>query len=187
MSCNFNNIPAASYEIFRGFYPINSTTCGCYDYYGIGCNAWCMTYPVTGFEIVVASNTGTFSATCSTGKKVLGCHINPLATAPADMWRKYYPASTGTACTCTDKGRAECYATCASGIKDYEIISLHGSTNPTVVSCKIAGNVVLGCGHKPDATSTPELWPFVLVNSLTSCVCYFYYGSTCYAICGKLF
>jgi hypothetical protein len=54
-----------------------------------------------GFEIVTASGSRVFSATCPSGKKVLGCHIEPTFQG-VEAWRRYYPSDDGSSCTCYD-------------------------------------------------------------------------------------
>ena len=187
VSCNYASSSKNSFEAYRGFKPISSTSCECYDYFGMTCAARCVNYPVPGFEISIANGTGVVQATCPAGKKVLGCHIYPVYIIyKYDGWRKWYPSDDGSSCICTDAVLAECYATCGSGIKDYEIVSAYGVITNTIVSCKITGNVVLGCGQKADDASSFEKWTTMYIINQTSCLCYNYFGSTCYAICGKL-
>ena len=190
MSCSYASKDAdhSHYDPFPGVVPVNSTTCECSNWVGATCAARCVNRPVLGYEKVMANGTGLVRPTCPVGKKVLGCHINPKNVIYLyDPQRYYYPSDNGSSCICNDDVGAECYATCASDIKDYEIVSAHGVAADTFVSCKITGNVVLGCGQRPDGASLYENWSKMYIIDQTTCVCYNYYGIVCYAICGKLF
>jgi len=186
LSCGFESHPDSwfDYEAYRGFYPIDAATCECYDFFGEKCFAWCTLYYVNGFEIVTQKSSGIFEASCSIGNNVLGCHIKPDTSVEYDLGRKYYPSADGTRCICEDQYTSNCYATCASGIFDYEIITAPGTVDNVVVSCTIPGNVVLGCGQR--ANTADEKWPSMYAQNQTSCLCYNWYGNTCYAICGKI-
>ena len=187
-ACNYASIYGNSYEAYQGFKPVSSNTCECYNFFGMTCAARCVNYTVPEFEIIISYGTGVVQASCPTGKAVLGCHINPIQIVDKfDAWRKWYPSDNGSSCICFDKVQAECYATCASDIKDYEIASAFGAASNSVASCKIAGNVVLGCGHQAEYTSHYVIWTKMLIYNETSCLCISSYKSTCYAICGKFY
>ena len=187
LSCGFDSIPSNNWDAYRGVRPINTTSCECYDSYGIGCMAWCTNQTLPGIEKTVYGGSGVFQANCSSGKRVLGCHISPaIVPFVYDMWRKTYPSNDGSACLCSDFGKAECVATCAPNINDYEIVSAHGAVTEVAVSCKVPGNRVLGCGQKADDSAKMEVYPTYHVLNQTSCLCYSYVGVTCFAICGNL-
>ena len=187
-ACNYASIYGNSYEAYQGFKPVSSNTCECYNSYGMTCAARCVNNTVPEFEIVLANGTGMVQAHCPTDKRVLGCHINPVyVIGQYDRWRKWYPSDKGSLCICNDDLGAECYATCASDIKDYEIVSATGLASNSVSSCKKAGNVVLGCGHQSEYTSRYVVWTKMFIFNETSCLCISSYRSTCYAICGKLY
>jgi len=106
--------------------------------------------PVKNFEIATKHVIGSSSSVqCPIGKKVLGCHIDPIIPYQGfDCCRNFYPSIDGAGCTCSDKYGANCIATCASDINDYEVVSVYG-TNYVNVKCKKPGNIVLGCGGSP--------------------------------------
>lgn len=189
LSCGFDSIPSNNWDAYRGVKPLNATSCECYDSNGIGCMAWCTNQTMSGFEISVMGGSGVFQANCSSGKIVLGCHLSPAVVPYVyDMWRKTYPSNDGSACLCSDFGKAECVATCSpkTNIRDYEVVSVHGAVTAVAVTCKVPGNSVLGCGQKADDSSKMEVYPTYHVSNQTACLCYNYIGVTCYAICGKI-
>jgi len=190
LSCNYETLVGngTRFDYYRGYKPISNQSCECNDYFGVTCAARCVDHPVAGFEIAVANGSGSLQAVCSAGKKVLGCHISPIFdTNYYDPWRIWYPTDDGSSCACFDDVLAECYATCATDIKDYEIVSAHGGLKNIFVSCKIPGNVVLGCGQIADDSDFYEKWTKAFISSQTTCKCYNYFGVTCYAICGKMY
>ena len=66
---------------------------------------------------------------------------------------------------------------------DYEIVMVQGRV---VVSAQCpVGKTVLGCGLKPNSGKGPEAFRTMRIQNLDNCVCYDYYGTTCYAVCGK--
>ncbi len=115
---------------YRSIKPINSTTCECYDYRYARCIAWCTKLPVKNFEIVTEKSSGMFNVACPNGTNVLGCHIDPTIQwyGDYDCCRNFYPIDDGTGCTCSDYYGADCIATCASDINDYEVVSVYGSS-----------------------------------------------------------
>ena len=173
------------FEQYRYAKPQTSTACGCYDYYGLTCVAWCTTLPVQGYEIIKVTNTGTFSASCSSGKTALGCHLAPAQRSYWEQYRQYYPDPTGSGCNCYDYGSTECSVTCTSQIRDYEVVSVW-SSGTFNVNCGNPTNRVLGCGINPSGSSGPEYYRTVRVISTTACQCVDGYGTTCYAVCGKI-
>ena len=183
LSCGFFDIIKGSPEPFRSAIPIDNKTCQCFDNSSVSCSAWCTTAPILGFEIKTASGSGTFSAACSPGKRVLGCHIRPTA-ASADWYRQFYPVPSGESCTCNDTYGAECVATCGT-VSDYEVRSTWGVWG-VLISCSNPGTRVLGCGRNPSGASNYELFSVSRVINDTTCNCVQYYGTNCYAACGNL-
>ena len=184
LSCGNDNSQKSNAEGWRRVRPIDSKTCQCYDYFGMSCVAWCTTLPVQGFEIktsyVVTNPT---SISCSSGKLALGCQISPRYSQQ-EVWRRYFPAISGSSCTCYDYFGGDCYATCGS-ITNYEVVSLYAA-GTFYVSCSNPNNRVLGCGIDPYNSPGTETYRTVRVIGPTSCQCYDYFGATCYAICGQI-
>ena len=115
--------------------------------------------------------------------QVLGCHLRPTSLTE-DYWKYWYPSPDGTKCICSHDYGAECIATCASNIVNYEIVSVYG-TGTVTASCAIPNNQVLGCGN--DRIGESGLCQFRSVYSQTnSCQCIDNYGTRCYAICGDI-
>ena len=166
-------------------FPISSSTCKCYDYFGMNCVAWCTSLPVSGFEIRSSSGSGLspFSISCSSGKQALGCHIQTTGSQ-SEQWRRNYPVTSGTSCTCYDYYGANCFASCGA-ITNYEVVSVK-SSGTFSVSCSDPANRVLGCGLNPDGSPGTEWFRYARVISATTCQCYDYYGTRCYAACGKI-
>ena len=189
MSCGYasKDVDHYHYDAFPGLLPVNNTSCECSNWVGITCAARCVNHPVLGYEIVMANDTGSVRPTCPVGKKVLGCHMNPTNFIYVyDPLRYFYPSDNGSSCVCNDDAGAACYATCVSDIKDYEIVTAHGDAADTFVSCKITGNVVMGCGQKSDDSPLYDHWTKMYITDQTTCLCSNNYGIVCYAICGKL-
>ena len=185
--CGDQNTQTLNRETFRSAKPLNSTTCQCYDYFGMQCRAWCTSAPVKNFQAVAVTSSGTFVANCPAGKLALGCHTNPAQANPED-WRIFAPNLDGSGCTCYDYFGTTCVTTCASNVFDYEVNLVIGSGN-VYSGCKIAGNTVLGCGSDPDLPNTTGYEAFRttgVVNS-TYCMCYDYFHAKCYSICGKIY
>lgn len=125
LSCGSQNYEAFYAEVYRSFKPLNSTTCDCWDYYSLICIALCTAKPVNDFQLVTTFSVGNFSATCPVGKRVLGCHLSPNRLNPQhDSLRSFYPTSDGLSCICLDLYGANCIATCASNVVDYEITTV---------------------------------------------------------------
>ena len=181
LSCGMTNNPFAGSESTRYSYPSSSTSCQCNAVNSAVCIIWC-TNAVRGFQIATSnSQQGTFAVNCPSGKQVIGCHILQSSSSQ-EAWRRYYPADNGTSCICYDYTGAQCVASCASNIYDYEIRKQFGYGDVTV-QCS-GGNFVLGCGLWP-TWSGPDRFQAVFVASMASCQCHNAYGITCYAICGK--
>jgi len=187
ISCGFQTyVNLLGADWYRQFFPLNTTTCQCKDSMGSSCVAWCVNYKVPGFEIVNQVGAEFTQANCSNGNKALGCHIVPVPGSGFDPKRFYYPNTNGSGCTCETKYGSTCIATCASGIQDYEINILTGVLS-VFTPCKIPGNVVLGCGQMSYFSDVIiEQWPSMKVSNQTLCVCYNFFGVTCFAMCGKL-
>ena len=132
LSCGLENRRTERWEKYRMAKPVNSYQCECYDNFGVGCISWCTNLRIMNFEIIKVYGTGEFSATCTPGKKVLGCHIEPNRNNPSDNWRYYVPSSDGSKCICKDNGGATCIASCASYISNYEVASAWGTGDVTV-------------------------------------------------------
>ena len=149
LSCGINNSQLNSMEYYRTLIPINSTACQCYDFFGAKCVALCYFGSVDGFQIVsnpgIGFLTGDVIATCSTGTYVIVCHPNPNQQVwPGhDEYRRYYPSSS-TECTCEDQVGIQCIATCASNVRNHEIVTTTGSGTFQVVCSPL--NFALGCG-----------------------------------------
>jgi hypothetical protein len=187
VSCGMVNNNPYKEELFRSAIPIGSRSngCQCYDSnYGIKCIAWCTNARVNNFEIVRVNGSGVFSANCPAGKKVLGCHLDPVKLATADNWRYWYPSADGSKCNCKDDYGAGCVASCASYINNYEVVSAWGS-NYVKVNCTRPNTQLLGCGTDPTGAIQKEKYRTVTPKG-GSCVCYDSYGTRCYAVCGQV-
>ena len=174
-------------ELYREMRPVNSTTCECHDSsIGAVCIVWCYHGPVSGFHISSVWGTGVFKADCPYGSSVIGCHVQPdiqWTSYEFDHYRQYYPSSN-SACTCSDMVGTLCIATCASNINSYEIRERTMSGIFQVVCSP--PNFVLGCGIKPNSTSSSfDYFRTAFVVNTTACQCQDFYGATCYAICGQ--
>ena len=120
--CGDRNSQTNDVEIYRSAKPINSTTCECYDFFGIECTAWCTTASLD-FEIASLRSKGTFNVTCPRQKWVLGCHIDSttFSNGNHEEWKSFYPSADGHSCICYDYFGASCIAACATNIKNYKI------------------------------------------------------------------
>jgi hypothetical protein len=185
LSCGLNNSQFNTPDLKRSAIPISKTTCNCFDYFGVSCVAWCTNVLINNFEIVTVRGSGVITASCPVGKQVLGCHIDPTGSQ-VDIWRYWFPSADGTRCTCKDTYGADCVASCASNINNYEVVSVWGSGGvPFSVNCTKPNNQVLGCGSNPKVTSNNEEWRITYAQP-GSCLCYDYFGTQCYAICGQI-
>lgn len=185
LSCGNDNTQKSNVEGWRRCKPMDTKTCQCYDYFGMICVAWCTTLPIQGFEIKTSYAAGPALNTlgCTAGKLSLGCHIS-TGYSSVEKWRRYFPTNSGSSCSCYDYFGADCVATCGS-ITNYEVVSKY-STGTFSVSCNNANNRVLGCGIDPYTSSGSETFRTVRVIGPTSCQCYDYFGTSCYAICGQI-
>ena len=197
LSCGNENTQTTTIEKYRRIRPIDGKTCECYDRAGMTCVAWCTTLPVPQFEIVSVGHTRTFSAQCPAGKQALGCHVSTTARdvllillfgttiiSYNELWRRHFPGTAGSSCTCYDYYGANCVATCGSP-STYEIVS-QWSSGTFSVSCTNSTHKVLGCGMDPLGGANPEKFRSVRVFGGNSCQCFDRFGATCYAICGKI-
>lgn len=182
--CSLYYSQATSSDLLRWSSPLNSQTCTCKSTVGAGCFAWCSTYPAP--TMVIKSGTNTIYSACPTGSHVIGCHLRH--TSPTiERWMMYLPTDNFT-CECYDRFGGDCFATCASNVKDYEVVTLFGY-NYITVNCSNPTNKVLGCGYHVTYHNqgTYESFGFSRVNSERSCQCYAYFGADCTAFCGKLY
>ena len=134
--CGDRNSQTNDVEIYRSAKHINSTTCECYDFFGIECTAWCTTASLD-FEIASLRSKGTFNVTCPRQKWVLGCHIDSttFSNGNHEEWKSFYPSADGHSSICYDYFGASCIAACATNIKNYKISTLQASGNVTA-ACK---------------------------------------------------
>ena len=184
LSCGTANSVNRDIERFRSAKAIDNKTCVCHDAYDMTCAAWCTTLPVQGYEIIKVSKVGTFTASCPTDKTALGCHLDPMSTV-WEPFRQYYPNTAGDGCNCYDTGNSECSVTCASQIRDYEVISVW-SSGTFYANCGNPTNRVLGCGIDPSGSSNIENFRAASVQYPNACKCVDGFGARCYAICGKI-
>lgn len=124
--------------------------------------------------------------------QVLGCQSrrltaqgrtssNDIQPGSSTTQRDQWPADNGTACLCYDTLDAECIATCAAGIRNYNI---RQSSGTGLVTAKCPGNtMVLGCGSSAE-TAGQSSYRAAVVAMRKSCRCYDDQGVTCYAVCG---
>ena len=49
LSCGLMNYQTNNAEWYRSAVPISSSQCGCYDYWGVYCVAWCTNVPINNF------------------------------------------------------------------------------------------------------------------------------------------
>jgi len=116
--------------------------------------------------------------------QVLGCQsrrLTPAHSLTAPRQRDQWPSDNGTACLCYDTLDAECIATCAAGIRKYNIRQSSG-TGLVTASCP-KGTMVLGCGSASNTTGQSSRRASI-VAMRTSCRCYDDQEVTCYAVCG---
>lgn len=200
LSCGLDNVKTSGpWDPERYAIPINTTSCQCKSSRGdIRCVLWC-TNAVNGFVIAKSDRKGrnnTLRASCPLGTWVLGCqsrrllshpsrpsnHISDTSATARSAWqRDQWPTDNGTACLCYDTLNAECIATCASGIRNYNIRQQSG-TGVVTASCP-AGMMVLGCGSASE-TGGQSKYRAAVVAMKTSCRCYDDEEVTCYAACG---
>jgi len=92
--------------------------------------------------------------------QVLGCHMNAPRNDKMEKWPYFYPLVNGTGCSCYNYYGAYGIASCASNIRNHEVINEYedgGGSGMTKVKCS-HGNFVLGCGFKPRHKAGPEKW-----------------------------
>jgi len=180
LSCSLGNTQTVANDKSRSANTQYSTNCICNDIHGAQCIAWCTNLPIPNFEIIVTEGIGNFFANCTSGKQVMGC---TAFSSPASTDKWTYPVADGSSCECNETLRANCYASCASNITNYEIVSTIGFGLVTA-TCTHPDNVVLGCGSK-GTTLISDPWRFSHPMSNTSCTCSNANGTKCYAICGR--
>ena len=187
LSCGIDNSQINTAEYFRSPMPINSTACQCYDFFGALCIVSCYSGSVDDFQIVNNPGIGFLTrdvfATCPTGTYVIGCHPNPDQKVGNDEFRRYSPSSN-TECTCEDLDGIQCIATCASNVRNHEIVMTTGSGTFQAVCSP--SNFALGCGMYTSGDGFDPFRTAFVVDS-TAYQCADEYGTTCYAICGQLY
>ena len=119
-SCGVGNAQMSYADAYRYAAPINSTTCQCRETTGAACMAYCGYVNPAGYEIRNSTFVGNGTASCSTGKKVMSCHVAPSGQG-VDLFRSAYPAADGQSCQCTDKFGANCLAICVNARPNYEV------------------------------------------------------------------
>ena len=82
--------------------------------------AYCGFVNPAGHEIRNSTFVGNGTAACSTGKKVMSCHVAPSGQG-VDLFRSAYPAADGQSCQCADKFGATCLAVCVNARPNYEV------------------------------------------------------------------
>jgi hypothetical protein len=188
LSCFLVNTQTSIADTGRSANPLSTYSCHCNEWYGAECIAWCTNMPIPDFEIIKLTGSGNITVPCSSGKKAMGCTVLSMVS-PVDRFKWMYPAENGASCINRESSGGEFYATCASNIVDYEIVSVIG-TGLVTVTCAQPGNVVLGCGSNPyqpyGTTTLPDSWRMHRPLTQNSCGCSDAYGTKCFAICGKL-
>ena len=186
LSCGYGNTQLQTAEVYVSSRPINSTTCECYNYFGMECRAWCTTGPLD-FEIATLKSNGFFNVTCPKHKRVLGCHMSPTVqmNGKFEMWRSFYPLPDGFSCTCYDYYGASCIATCAANVINYQIAAVRAAGN-VIATCQATGSIILGHGMQTFVTAPPEAFRTSAVVTNASSSCYDYFNTKCFALCGTL-
>ena len=98
LSCGLMNYQTNNAEWYRSAVPISSSQCGCYDYWGVYCVAWCTNVPINNFEIIVSSGSGMNTAACSAGKLVIG--TNTINVFVQNWWHWCETCFIRQICTC---------------------------------------------------------------------------------------
>ena len=189
--CGMDNVQTEQFDTRRYAIPINSTTCECHDNYGMKCVAWCTNEILEGFEIVVNRtdplNTNELLATCSLGKLVVGCHLEPIVIQDKNYFgsRVYYPYNYGSSCYCNDYQGSKCIALCALNINKYEIAQNYGR-GMVRASCTRPENNLLGCGLFVNGEVETAFWRYSYTFNEKTCLCFANVYVVCYAVCGVL-
>lgn len=185
ISCFIANTQKSAADRFRSANPRSPYSCHCNEWYGAECIAWCTNIPIPNFEIIKIVSAGDVYVPCSSGKQAMGCtELSTTSNVEQNKWM--YPTADGASCYCYEYFGAEFYATCASNIVNYEVVSVIG-TGLVTATCAQPGNVVLGCGSDPyGIASAYDIWRVNYPLTQNSCVCSDAYGTKCYAVCGKL-
>jgi len=188
LSCYLANTQTSIADTGRSANPLSTYGCHCNEWYGAECIAWCTNVPIPNFEIIRIVGIGNTTVPCSSGKQAMGCSV--LSTGPkVEQYKWMYPGANGASCIDYEYNGGKFYATCASNISNYEIVSITGSGLVTV-TCIQPGNVVLGCGSNPyqpwGANTAADIWRVHRPLTPNSCGCTDAYGTKCFAVCGKL-
>jgi hypothetical protein len=95
-------------------YMTSQTSCACYDYFGVTCQAACVPASSiqSSYEIKSNYGTGIVEAVCPEGKQVMGCGYKPQTGVSSECCWYVYPSTDR--CTCYDYFGVTCYATCAN-------------------------------------------------------------------------
>jgi len=181
LSCGSANSQYSNAETFRSWFPIGSTGCYAYDAYGMALFSWCTTMPVSSFYIATASGNGSVTSTCPGGTVAIGCSQRPLGLLRED-WKRAKPLNDRMSCESYGYFGNICFATCASNVINYEMVSAT-SSGDIYATCTIPNNIVLGCGFQPNQV---DLFSTALPVFPNSCVCHNGNQGTCFAICGQL-
>ena len=89
---------------------MSSTSCRCYNYFGVWCYASCARN-IRNHEIRQQYGTGNVTVTCSSGNFVLGCGLFARQTDDFERWRTFAVKSRDS-CECYDYFGVTCYALC---------------------------------------------------------------------------
>jgi len=185
LGTGFERIDTKNYEQFPSYLCTSNTTAHCYDYFGATCYAICTNVIQPIFQNVTQGKT--VSVQCPPGYLVTGCAM-ALVHTYTEKWPHAYMIDKQT-CECYDFwGVTTCQASCAPesflNAHGYEIISSYGKGVVDVVCSP--GKQVLGCGFKPNEKDQVEVrWDVHPSND--RCICYNYFGVSCYAVCANLY
>ena len=172
-------------DTYRSANPLSPYDCRCNEWYGAECIAWCTNVPIPNFEIIKVTGSGQKYIPCTSGKQAMGC-TEISTTSSVEQYKWMFPTADGASCFNYEYFGADFYATCASNIVNYEVVSATG-TGLVTVNCAQPGNVVLGCGSNPiGIASGPNIWRVHRPLTQNSCGCSDATGTKCYAVCGKL-
>jgi len=188
LSCFLANTQTSSIDKSRSANPRSPYACQCNEWYGAECIAWCTNVPIPNFEIIKVTGADQTYVPCTSGKQAMGCSLLSSGSN-VEQYKWMYPTANGASCFSYEYFGAEFYATCASNIVNYEVVSITGSGLVTV-TCTQPGNVVLGCGSNPykpwGYTTSADIWRVHRPLTQNSCGCTDAYGTKCFAVCGRL-
>ena len=179
---------SGSYEKFPIYKLISTKEGECYDEYGLECYAIC-TSAFTPEEVKIvdsANSTGYSYVECPSGYKVSGCGLDLSPASTLESYPTSYMVDTST-CLCYSYYKHQCQAICIPQKtflnETYEIVIETSSGN---FNAACPGSLqVLGCGYKASSSGAEYFW--YVYPQENSCVCYNYYGATCYAVCADIF